>query len=251
MSEKKKEQVSKRQMLREKRKKKARQQRILVVIGTIAVVILIVGFLVSSSAREALKPVGEYVKITPTSWPMEDGVFLGNPEALVKIDVFEDFKCIACKGYTETVEPEVIQNLVATGDAYYIFHQYPFLDDASAVKDSDRSANAAMCAAEQNRFWDYKSMLFANFNHIPNEFSNKRLMAFAEELNLDMDGFNACFNENRYQDVINEDLGLGEQWRVTGTPSVYVNGKIVRPGFVPSLEDINTAVEAALASSGN
>lgn len=251
MSEKKKEQVSKRQMLREQRKKKARQQRLLVIIGTIAVALLVVGLLAGSSMREALKPVGEYVKITPTSWPMEDGRFLGNPEAVVKIDVFEDFKCIACQGYSDAIEPEVIQNLVATGDAYYIFHQYPFLDDTSEVKDSDRSANAAMCAAEQNRFWDYKSMLFANYNSTPNEFNNQRLIAFADELDLDMDAFNDCFNENRYQDVINEDLNLGDQMGVTGTPSVYVNGKIVRPGFVPSFEDIKAAIEVALASSGN
>jgi protein-disulfide isomerase len=251
MSKKKSEQVSKRQKLREQRKRKARQQRLLVIIGAAAVILLVVGLLVGSSVREAFRPVGDYVKITPTTYPMEEGTSLGNPGAAVKIEVFEDFKCIACKTYSESVEPEVIQNIVSTGDVYYYFHQRPFLDNASAVKDSDRSAIAAMCAAEQNRFWDYKTMLFANFYSVPNEFSKKRLLAFAEELNLDMDAFSDCYQENRYKDVINEEIVLGDELKVTGTPSVFVNGIVVSPGYVPTYEDIKEAVEAALASSGN
>ena len=63
------------------------------------------------------------------------------------------------------------------------------MDDNSPIKDSDRSAIASMCAAEQNRFWDYHKILYANLNHNADEFNEKRLTAFAEGLALDMGEF--------------------------------------------------------------
>ena len=62
-----------------------------------------------------------------------------------------------------------------------------------------------------------------------------------------MTEFNSCFESNKYKDQINADLNLGTQLGVTGTPSVFVNGKIVKPGYIPSFQDIQQAVDAALA----
>jgi protein-disulfide isomerase len=119
------------------------------------------------------------------------------------------------------------------------------LDDRSASKDSDRSANAALCAADQNRFWDYKALLFANQTGVEAQFSDKRLLAFAESLGLDMGAFEACYNENRFQNQIDENIALGRERGITGTPTVFVNGVDVAPGRVPSFEQILQAVQAA------
>jgi protein-disulfide isomerase len=187
------------------------------------------------------------VQITPVPHSNEDGTALGDPNAPVKIEVFKDFQCSACKSFSQAVEPQVISELVEAGKVYYIFHQYPFMDDRSGVKDSDNGAHASMCAAEQNRFWDYKSMLFANLNYVAGEFNDKRMLAFAEALGLDMAEFESCYNDRRYQDEIDQDIALGEEYGVTGTPSIFVNGQIVKPGYVPSFEEIAQAVEAALS----
>jgi protein-disulfide isomerase len=105
-----------------------------------------------------------------------------------------------------------------------------------------------MCAAEQGRFWDYHDILFANWNgENQGAFLDKRLVAFAEALGLDMAAFNACFEENRYKAEIDQDLALGDELGVSGTPTVFVNGKQLTPGFVPSFADIAQAVEAALS----
>jgi protein-disulfide isomerase len=138
---------------------------------------------------------------------------------------------------------------VKTGKARYVFRLYPFLDDGSASKESDQAANASLCAAEQGRFWDYHDMLFANWNsENAGAFTDKRLVAFAESLGLNLTDFNACFDDNKYKDQIAKDLADGKSAGVTGTPSLFVNGVIVRPGFVPTYNDISQAVEAALAS---
>jgi protein-disulfide isomerase len=143
------------------------------------------------------------------------------------------------------VEKQVIQEIVDAGLAYYVFYQFPFLDDRSASKDSDRSANAALCAADQNRFWEYKNMLFANQTSVEEQFNDKRLLAFAEYLGLDMEQFEACYKENRFQNQINDDLALGREMGITGTPTVFVNGVDVSPGRVPTFEQILQAVQAA------
>ncbi len=96
-------------------------------------------------------------------------------------------------------------------------------------------------------------MLFANWNgENQGAFSDKRLVAFAETLGLDMNDFNECFQGNKYQDEINQDLAKGRQAGVNSTPSILVNGNQVTsatPGFVPSFQEIQQAVEAELAQT--
>jgi protein-disulfide isomerase len=239
--------MSKRQMIRAKRERQARLQR-LGVIGVIVVGALLVAF---ALIYPNLKSIGEIVTVEPKPRPMVDGTAMGDPNAPVVIDVFEDFQCPACRIYTEEVETRLAETYVATGQVYYVFHQYPFLDSASVTKESHQAANASMCAAEQGLFWEYHDILFANWNsENAGAFTDGRLVAFAEALDLDMELFTACFEDNRYRDEIQADYDLGTEMGVTGTPSVFVNGVHVTPGFVPGFDDVRQAVEAALIQAG-
>ena len=241
-----KKKVSKRQLIREKRQRQARMQRF-AMIGVIVVGALLVAV---ALIYPSFKPIGEITTVEPISRFMASGTAMGDPNAPVVIDVFEDFQCPACVYYTEDVEMRIAETYVAGGQVYYVFHQYPFLDRASVNKESQQAANASMCAKEQDKFWDYHDILFANWNgENAGAFSDKRLIAFAEALELDMDLFTACFEENRYRDEIQADFDLGTEMGVSGTPSVFVNGQHIKPGFIPSFEDIQQAVEAALVGS--
>lgn len=239
---------TKRQAIRDKRRQEQRKQRMYIILGVIAVALVIALILIIPS----LMPAGEIVTITPKERPMVEGRSMGDPDAPVKIDVYVDFQCPACKDYSETVESQVVERYVASGEVYYTFRHFPFIDDNSVRNESDQAANASMCAAEQERFWDYHDILFANWNgENQNAFNDKRLVAFAESLELDMDAFNQCFQANKYKDDIESDLAAGRMKGVTGTPSVFVNGEHLTPGFVPSFEQISQAVDAALAASND
>jgi len=252
MANKEKPAKSKRQVIREQRVKRQRQQRLIMILAVSAGAILIAALLIVPPLQRALAPVGEIIEITPLERPMVDGTALGDPNAPVLIEVWEDFQCPACRSYSEDIEPRIIENYIATGKVRYVFRQYPFLDDRVASKESDQAANASMCASEQGRFWDYHDILFANWNsENAGAFTDKRLVAFAETLNLDMGEFNRCFNENKYKDQIDQDLVAGQQAGVTGTPSVFVNGQQLTPGFIPSYEQVAQAVDAILGSTGN
>ena len=239
--------TSLRKDMKDKRRKQSQKQRQMATLAIIGGVALLVGLIVLSGFLKSSAPVGDFTVITPDVHPQVNGTAMGDPNAPVRIDVFEDFQCPACQYYSENIEHQVIDNLISNGKVYYVFHNYPFLDDRAATKESDQAANASMCAADQGRFWDYHQMLYANWKgENEGNLSDKRLTAFADALGLDIDKFSTCFKANQFKDQINADLQAGQDMGAQGTPSVFVNGKIVAPGQVPSFEEIRAAVEAAL-----
>lgn len=248
MNNKQNQQISKRQALRAERARQAQRQRT-ITIGVIGlVVVVIIGLLAITPILNALTPVGEFTHITPATYQKADGLKMGDPNAKVRIDIFEDFKCHACQDYTLNVEAQVISQLVDTGKAYYVFHNFPFLDDQApaTMKESDLGASAAMCAAEQNHFWDFKMLMFSNMNAQVGDYTSKKLVAFAGSLGMDSGKFETCLNKNPYQTQIDADIALGTSYKITGTPSVFVNDTQVAPGYVPSYDQIAEAVNKAL-----
>jgi protein-disulfide isomerase len=238
------EKVSKRQERRERMQRQQQRQR-LITIGVITFVAALLVFLV---VWQPLSAVGEIITVTPAALPNAEGLSLGDPNAPATIDVFEDFQCSACKRFTETIEPLVIENLVSTGKARYVFHNYPFLDGdgAGSSGESDQASNAAMCANEQGKFWEMHASLYANWNgENQGMFSNRRLQSMAESIGLDMDAFNSCFNANKLEADIQADFDLGKEMGVSGTPTVFVNGQ--RAGAanqIASYQEIADAVNA-------
>jgi protein-disulfide isomerase len=240
------EKVSKRQERRERMQRQQRRQRLI----TIGLITLGAALVVLAVVWPQFRPADDVIPVTPAALPNADGLSIGDPNAPATIDVFEDFQCPACRNFTENTEPLIIQNLVATGKARYVFHNYPFLDDQAARKESDQAANASMCANEQDKFWDMHNILYANWNgENLGAFNDRRLQTMAERIGLDMDAFNSCFNANKYEAEIQADLQLGQEMGVSGTPSVFVNGRpVVQGNQVPSYEMIAQAVNAIAPS---
>lgn len=247
--------MGKRQEMRASRKRERGRNRILM-IGMVGVGALLIGFAfifpmmnIFKDSTSKTPDASVITQITPMVFNTRvDGQHLGDPDAPVKVDVWEDFQCPSCKRYSQQVESQVITNYVETGKVYYTFHFYPFIDGGDSTGESHQSANAAMCASEQGRFWDYHAILFANWSgENEGSFSNARLVAFAESLGLDMNTFNTCFQAGRYADRINQDYIDGQAAGVTGTPSVFVDGQIVTPGYIPSYDQVAAAIETALA----
>lgn len=190
--------------------------------------------------------VGTIYPITPDPRPMANRNGAGDPNAKVKIDAYEDFQCPACREYSMQIEPQIMKNLVATGKAYYVVHSFLIIDRAtwdSPRKESHQAANAAMCAADQGRYWDYHDMLFLNWTgENVGDFTDARLLAYASQLHLDMAKFTTCFTQNTFKAQIDADMAEGLKLGVNGTPSVFVNGKQVSPGYIPTYADILQAV---------
>ncbi|HEX5808508.1 MAG TPA: thioredoxin domain-containing protein [Anaerolineales bacterium] len=240
------EKISKRQERRAKMQREQQRQR-MIILGLIGLGAVL---LVLAIALPQLRSVDDIITVTPAALPQADGLSVGDPNAPVTIDVFEDFQCPACQFFTESIEPLVIENLVATGKARYVFHNYSFLDGngAGSNGESDQAANASMCANEQGKFWEMHSIMYTNWSgENQGAFSERRLQAMAESLGLDMDAFNTCFDANKYEAEIQADFDLGEEMGVTGTPTVFVNGtRVGQAGKIASYQEIEQAVNAAV-----
>lgn len=237
-----KEKIMTKQMSKSQRRRANNNRSRMLTIGAIVVgALLIAVALILPNAKSG----AEVVVPEAVTRPVGDGLMLGEITAPAKIEVFEDFQCPACVQFSEEIESLVLEKLVATGKAYYIFHNYPFLDTNSAAKESRGAANASLCANEQGKFWEYHDVLFANWNgENQGAFAPARLMEFATALKLNTEDFQACIDEDRYAAEVQASFDLGVEMGVEGTPTVFVNGVIITPGYIPSFEDIAAAVEA-------
>jgi protein-disulfide isomerase len=244
--------TNRRDAIKAQRTKKKRQQRMRTILWVGGFIVLVIVILISPTIYNSLKPAGSFVRITPEPRPLENGKTIGDPNAKLKIEVFEDFQCPACKQFTDSVEKQLIQSTyISSGQVYYQFLQWPFIDSGSITKESHQAANASMCALEQGRFWDYHDILFTNQGaENSGAFTDKRLQAFAESLGLNMSNFNKCFNANTYSAEIESEYQKGVTAKVDSTPTVFLNGQEITPGFIPTYDQIKAAIDAALVSGG-
>lgn len=241
--------MSKRQMMREKRQRQARMQR-LGVIG-----IIVVGALLVAAALiyPNLKPVGDVVTAPSGERPMVNDNAMGDPDAPVKIEEFSDYQCPFCARFYEETEGQIVDAYVATGKVYFVYRSFGnFLGP-----ESQASAEAAYCAGDQNKYWEYHDILFANLTgENVGAFTDRRLGAFAEALSLDMDAFNSCFDSGKHTDRVQQDYLDGTAEGVTGTPafviSYTVNGEEKQrfiSGAYP-FSEFQTQIDGALAEMG-
>lgn len=211
--------MGKRQEIRNKRIKKAQNQRRIVLISVITISLLISAFVIYQSQ----KPVGEIKMIEEKTRPQTDGLTMGNPDAVVVVEEFSDFQCVACYRFWQNFEEDFINRYVASGDVLFKYVPFSFLGNESL-----QAAEAAYCAEEEGRFWDYHDTLFLNWNgENAGNFSDKRLVAFAGSLGLNENSFKSCLNSNRYNGDVQEGLRYGKSLGVSATPTFSVNGKLV------------------------
>ena len=241
--------MSKRQMMREKRERQARVQRF-GVIGVIVVGALLVAF---ALIYPSLKPVGEIAAPDPGEHPMASGNAMGDPNAPIKIEEFSDFQCPYCARFHEETEWQIAESYVADGTVYMVYRSFgDFIGSESKA-----AAEAAYCAGDQEKFWDYHNILFANqTGENVGAYSDRRLGAFAEALSLDMDAFNDCFTSGKYSDRVDQDQVDGTAAGVTGTPAFSITYTVdgeQRSRFIAGaypFSEFQTQIEEALVEMG-
>jgi protein-disulfide isomerase len=150
----------------------------------------------------------------PISW--------GSAEAPVTVDLYEDFHCPHCAEFEE----EFGQILTDARDAGQIrLHLYPMsFIDAGSVS----AANAFACAAEAGFGEAYYAALFANHTL---DWSDAQLIELAEQVNGSVpDTFSTCVEQRTHTDWVNSIDDAATAAGVTGTPTVFIDGKQVDVG---------------------
>jgi protein-disulfide isomerase len=161
--------------------------------------------------------------------------FKGSEKAPVTVVKFEDFQCPFCK----QVQPTFNELLSRYNGKVRLVHKDLPLE--SIHPQARQAAEAARCAYEQGKFWEYHDKLYATSPKA----SGDDLKSYAKEVGLNVDSFDRCFTSGKYKAVVQQDLNEGVQLGLTGTPTIFINGREISGN--QSLEAFEAIIDEELA----
>lgn len=164
--------------------------------------------------------------------PIGNSPVKGDKNAPVIITEFSDFQCPYCA----QLEPALNDVLKAyPKEVKLVFKQYPLPFHPHAKN----ATKASLAAFEQGKFWEMHDLIFANFTKLGED----KFKEFAAQLGLNMEKFNADYSSSKYDVQIQQDITLGNNVGVTGTPTLFINGKRQQGR---SLDELKTTINNEL-----
>lgn len=226
---------------------RAARRRTTAWVSAIVVVVLVGAGLISYVVYQNNRPAGPAA--TPAVADSTGGLVYGKKTAPVAIELYADYQCPVCKQY-ETATGPTIDKLVNNGTAKMSFHPLGFLNrSSSGTKYSSRSAAAAGCVSDQSTaaLRKFTTLLY---NHQPPEgasgLTNNQLISYGAQAGANKSKLSTCVKGGKYLQWSDKTTNLASKRGVTGTPTVYVNGKQVK---TLSTQALTNAVNAATKSA--
>ena len=170
--------------------------------------------------------------------------FLGRADAPIQILEFADMQCLHCRVFYQTMQslwPQYGGNLL------YVFKNYPLDDSCNPPRQSPGhdlacyAAYFALCAGEQDRYWqalDYLFQLGSMIGSSSGEALRGEIDAGAGVLNIDLEGIKECIESGRYRGQMLSDIELADSLGIPGTPFVFVNGKLLTDHSPQALKQV-------------
>ena len=221
------------------------------IIGIVVIAIVVVFLLIWPSLWPSIKPVGEIKMPAEYARPVDKvpagETAAGDPAAPIKLEIYADYQCPACAFYASEIDPLIISNYVETGKVYLVHRAYSFLDQGTTLKESHKAAEASFCAMDQNAFWRYHDVIYANLTgENVGDFVEKRLIAFAEKLGLDTAVFEDCLKNRKYSQRVEDEIQLSKDAGVNKTPSFFIDGQLFN--LQTSYNELFQALDNAIAA---
>lgn len=166
----------------------------------------------------------------------------GDKNAKVTVVEFTDYQCPFCSRYYTDAYGKIVKDYVDTGKTQYIFMDLPLPFHPNAKQ----AALAARCAGDQDTYWEMHDVLFEKQTEWSEESDPaEAFKQYAKELGLKTNDFNACYDEGKYNEAIDEALTLAQSVGANGTPTFYINNKQL-VGALP-FSEFQKALDEALA----
>ncbi|OGP48412.1 MAG: hypothetical protein A2X89_03500 [Deltaproteobacteria bacterium GWD2_55_8] len=151
----------------------------------------------------------------------KDGPKRGNDKAPVTLIEFSDFQCSFCRKFWQTTLPLIEKKYISTGKVKFVYRHLAILG-----KHSVASAQAAECAGERGKFWEYHDKLFASAGS-PLAFTDGKLKSYAKELGLKSQDFNQCLDSGKHLKKVEGETATAAFLGARGTPAFFLNGQLL------------------------
>lgn len=176
----------------------------------------------------------------------------GSENAPVKIVEYADILCPYCAKANEQIIPQIQSNYIDKNQAHYEVRLV-----AMIAPDSERAAEGAYCAAEQNKFWNYIDTAYKDTwdtyysqNKSPEDvplFSAANIYGFAQSIGLDAMQWQHCMDAGKYKDVIHKNEKAMNDMKAYGTPHFIINGN--NYNGAPPFSAFKAVIDAELQKS--
>lgn len=150
--------------------------------------------------------------------PIAGNSILGSDTAPITIIEFSDYECPFCQRWHQEVFPKIQE---AYGDKVrLVYRDFPLY---GVHPNAETAAEAANCAGEQERYYDFHNLLLSG----EKAFGSDTYNAYAQNLKLNLADFKKCMEEHRYQAEVKADYDYASQLGVRSTPTFFINGLAV------------------------
>ncbi|MFB6204439.1 MAG: thioredoxin domain-containing protein [Candidatus Nanohaloarchaea archaeon] len=171
-------------------------------------------------------------------YSLEGQPMLGNESAPVTVVEFADYRCPYCKMFEERVFPKLKENYIETGKVKFYFVNFAFLGPGST-----QAAIASECVYNQDRqeFWEFHAYVYEHQGPEAQRWVTKDLlMSFARNATegLDYRQLEQCISSQKTLDEVRKDKRMGINRGVSSTPSVFVNGQLVKKWRYSNLKEV-------------
>jgi protein-disulfide isomerase len=149
---------------------------------------------------------------------------LGQATAPILIAEYGDFQCPSCGAFARSIAPQLRAAYIDTGKVRLEWHDFAWIG-----AESRDAANAARCAGDQGKFWEFHDLLYrSQSGENQGAFSQDRLKSMGQTLGLDSTSFDACVDAGRYRAAVQADFSDVRSRGFTGTPTFLIgNQRIV------------------------
>ncbi len=161
---------------------------------------------------------------------------MSNVNSTVLVEEFIDLQCEACRAAQTKIIPQLLEQY-GSKMRFEVKH-FPI---GGGHIYSVYAAQAAECAADQGKFWEFEELDYKN----QPDLNKDAVYDWARELQLDMPLFERCLKSEIKKDTVLADKKEGEKRGVNGTPTFFVNGEKVES----RIEAIGAAIQEAASGS--
>lgn len=166
---------------------------------------------------------------------------LGDRDAEVVVEVYEDFGCGGCAHFHTEIKPEIETDFLGTDGVRYEFRDFVLPADGRTSWEAANAARAVQDLGGEDAFWEYAGRLYEN----QGELEGNIYEDLASDLNVDESAVREAAVDQQYDETVSHYTDEGDENGVERTPSVLVNGEAVDWDSV-EYEPVQKAIEAQL-----